>query len=99
MTPGWLITSQSEVCWYYFYDLDLLYIMSMYDLRSFVFGNHVRDTYLLEDKVKFRGQRKYKQLNDPWAVLIPIDKLMDPGHGIKIAEHKVLGLGASSAAA
>jgi hypothetical protein len=68
-TPGWMLTLQADVLFYYFVDERRLYILSMNKLKKWAFDNW-RITRFPE-----RKQNKYVQMNDTWGACVPIHVL------------------------
>jgi hypothetical protein len=68
-TPGWMVTLQSDLLFYYFLDTDRLYVMNLPRLQCWAFS----DGQLWRHPQK--RQNKYAQLNDTWGACVPIKRI------------------------
>jgi len=66
-TPGWMITLQSDILWYYFQREHLLYSIPFAKLKQWAFIK--RRIYEYPEK----RQNKWAQLNDTWGRCVPIE--------------------------
>lgn len=75
--PGWLMTSRADLLFYYFLDVDRLYVIDMLKLKRWAFG-HYQGKYQRGGRISdFREepQGKYVQANDTWGRLVPLEVL------------------------
>jgi hypothetical protein len=72
-TPGWLVTCNADVLWYFFQKERELYQIDMKELKDWAFKRQCVFKY----PEKFKMQRKYRQKNDTWGYCFPISMLMD----------------------
>lgn len=66
-TDGWLVTLDCDLLLYHFLETDRCLVLNFQRLRRWV----------LEHEARFRlvDQKKYKQLNDTWGLLVPVHAL------------------------
>lgn len=64
INPGWLRTCKADYIWYYFMDVDLLYITTPAHCRKLVEGEH---------NFPMKQQKKHEQLNDARGYCIPVE--------------------------
>lgn len=74
---GWLFKTRADLLFYYFLDVDRLYILDMFRLKQWAFGGDGRDSHIYSFKEKPQG--KYKQGNDTHGRLVPVDTLSRAG--------------------
>jgi len=67
LTPGWMITSRSDLLLYHFLSENTLCVMNLPRLQDWAFRQ--RNIYEFNEK----QQRKYNQMNDTWGRCVPID--------------------------
>jgi len=66
-TPGWMYTEKPEWFWYLFLGSGALYTIIWDQLVSWFEDN--------QEKYREVRQRKYRQMNDTWGRLVPIEDL------------------------
>lgn len=79
-TPGWMLTSQANLLFYFFGETQTLYVMSLNRLREWAFAVDSAHRQRL-DSYPLKQQNKYDQLNDTWGRCVPIEDVMA---GIKV---------------
>ncbi len=70
---GWLAKLQADLLFYYFIDLDRLYVADVFALKRWAFGHHDVDGRIYD--FPERTQRRYAQKNDTVGRIVPIDVL------------------------
>jgi hypothetical protein len=72
-TVGWLYTLRCDLLFYYFHDVDELYILRFFPLKQWAFGSG-KESGLIQF-FEQKSQQKYYQRNDTWGAIVPIDVL------------------------
>jgi len=67
---GWFCKSRGDVLWYYFLDLDNLWVCPIADLQVWAFTNSNIKSY------PSKPQRKRDQNNESWGWCVPTDALL-----------------------
>jgi hypothetical protein len=72
--PGWMMKTRADLLFYYFIDADTLYIIDLFSLKQWAFGNSEAPgrVYAFREV----AQSKYTQLNDTVGRIVPVDVLM-----------------------
>jgi len=74
---GWMFKCRADLLFYYFLDTDILYIIDLFELKKWAFGNEKEsgNIYRYEEK----KQNKTEQLNDSWGRLVNISDIKSGG--------------------
>lgn len=75
-TPGWMLTSQANLLFYFFGETGTLYVIRLQELRDWAFTVDVEGRQTL-DEYPLKRQNKYDQLNDTWGRCVPIHHLVE----------------------
>jgi hypothetical protein len=68
--PGWLFHSRADILLYYFLNSDDLYVIDLWKLKRWAFGNGERPGRIYQ--FHEAKQRKREQKNDTWGRLVPV---------------------------
>lgn len=68
---GWMSYCEAEVLAYHFLEPNVLYLFSLQELKEWFWGKGL--TKGVHEKYPLREQKKYKQDNDTWGRLVPIE--------------------------
>ena len=75
MNPGWMCKIRADLLWYYFLDVDKLYIFDFFKLKRWAYGCGDKKPRLFDFPEK--RQEAYDQLNDTLGRVVPIDTLSE----------------------
>lgn len=77
-TPGWFETLKTDLIWYHFLDLDIVYELPFERLRKwFYHGNN--GAHPIAHNYVQKKQGKYIQLNDTWGYIVCIEDIQNAG--------------------
>lgn len=68
--PGWMFKLNSELLFYYFLNIDELFVIDLFRLQQWAFGT--RDVAPRIWAYPQKMQSKYTQMNDTWGACVPI---------------------------
>jgi len=71
-TPGWLVTSRADLLLFYFLDTDDLITVPLLRLKRWAFDSGPQGGIYGWPE---RPQRQYRQANDSWGRVVPVDHL------------------------
>jgi hypothetical protein len=89
LTPGWMITNDSDFLFYYFLNLRSLHVIPFDKLKKWFFGDNGRTGS--ESSYFEVRQRKHDQLNDTWGRIVPIEHVR---HRVPMREYLLAESGA-----
>lgn len=72
-TPGWLITCRADVLGFHFLDADTALFLPLFRLQQWAFGSGDTPGCIYDFPV--RVQRRYRQSNDGWGRIVPVEVL------------------------
>ena len=74
---GWMFKCRADFLFYYFLDLDILYVVNLFELKrwAFGYGEEPGNIYKYVEK----RQNKTKQLNDSWGRAVNISDIRSGG--------------------
>lgn len=81
---GWLEKLRSDLLWYYFIEVDRLYIFNLLRVKRWAFGYTDKDgqahpAHIYDYREKRQG--KYSQMNDTHGRIVPVDLLVSECRG------------------
>lgn len=71
--PGWMLKLRSDLLFYHFLDLGVLYILPLFRLQRWAFGHGKTPGKIY--KYGEHQQGKYTQLNDTWGRCVDVEDL------------------------
>jgi hypothetical protein len=72
---GWIYKTRADLIFYYFLDIDVLYVIPTLSLKRWAFGWGETAARLYE--FDERKQRRFNQLNDTWGRVVPVKTLFE----------------------
>lgn len=72
-TPGWLMTCRADVIGWHFVDADTVLFLPLFRLQQWAFGAGDQPGRLYD--FPERCQRRYRQPNDSWGRIVPVEVL------------------------